>query len=739
MQPDPRAPLLVELLTEELPPRALQRLGAAFADGLLQALQTRGLAAADARVERFATPRRLAVRIDDVAARAQDRPIEHKGPSVRVGLDADGQPTQALRKWAERLGAPLDALERANDGKQDVFRYRSIAPGQTLEAGLDAALGETIAALPIPKTMHYQLADGHTTVAFVRPAHGLLVLHGTRVVPASVLGLDAGRSTRGHRFQSDGEIVIDHARDYEARLLDTGRVIASFAERRSRIETQLRAQAAGLGASLGDETALQSLLDEVTALVEWPAVLVGGFEPAFLQVPQECLILTMRTNQKYFPLFESSVDGRVHDGRAHRDQAGTSGQPRLLPKFLIVSNMEVADPGPIIAGNERVVRPRLADARFFYDQDRRTTLESRVPALGDVVYHARLGTQAERTQRVQRIAGAIAALLDVDPAHVDSTHVDPTHVDSMHVDPAHVERAALLARTDLLTGMVGEFPELQGVMGSYYARHDGEDPAVAAAIAEQYLPRFAGDALPASMTGIVLALADKLETLTGLFGIGQQPTGDKDPFALRRHALGVLRILMEKALPLPLDALIEAACSAFGADIECPREALTDFFFERLSGWLREHGHAVQEVSAVIALRPMRLDTIAARLDAVRSFSGLPEAQALAAANKRIANILRKAPQAGLPAVDPALFGEAAEQELSACLQELAPAADTRMLAGDWSGALCVMAGARMAVDRFFDEVMVMVEDERLRANRLALLAQLRAAMNRVADISKLG
>jgi len=719
MQPDPRAPLLVELLTEELPPRALQRLGAAFADGLLQALQARGLATADARVERFATPRRLAVRIDDVAARAQDRPIEHKGPSVRVGLDADGQPTQALRKWAERLGAPLDALERASDGKQDVFRYRSIASGQTLEAGLDAALNETIAALPIPKTMHYQLADGHTTVAFVRPAHGLLVLHGTRVVPASVLGLDAGRSTRGHRFQSEGEIVIDHARDYEARLHDAGRVIASFAERRSRIETQLRTQAASLGASLGDETALQSLLDEVTALVEWPAVLVGGFEPAFLQVPQECLILTMRTNQKYFPLFESAADERTHNGRVHKDQAGTSGQPRLLPKFLIVSNMEVADPGPIIAGNERVVRPRLADARFFYDQDRRTTLESRVPALGDVVYHARLGTQAERTQRVQRIAGAIAALLDV--------------------DPTHVERAALLARTDLLTGMVGEFPELQGVMGSYYARHDGEDPAVAAAIAEQYLPRFAGDALPASMTGIVLALADKLETLTGLFGIGQQPTGDKDPFALRRHALGVLRILMEKALPLPLDALIEAACSAFGADIECPREALTDFFFERLSGWLREHGHAAQEVSAVIALRPMRLDTIAARLDAVRSFSGLPEAQALAAANKRIANILRKAPQAGLPAVDPALFGEAAEQELSACLQELAPAADTRMLAGDWSGALCVMAGARAAVDRFFDEVMVMVEDERLRANRLALLAQLRAAMNRVADISKLG
>lgn len=733
MQPDCRAPLLVELLTEELPPRALQRLGAAFADGLLQALQARGLAEPDARVERFATPRRLAVRIDDVAARAADRPVEHKGPSVRVALDADGQPTQALLKWAQKLGASLDALERASDGRQDVFRYRSIAPGQTLEAGLDAALGETIAALPIPKTMHYQLADGRTTVAFVRPAHGLLVLHGVRVVAVSALGLDAGRSTRGHRFQGEGEIVIDHARDYEARLNDAGRVIASFDARRARIETRLRAQAAALGAALGDETALQALLDEVTALVEWPAVLVGGFEPAFLQVPQECLILTMRTNQKYFPLFETTAGADPgHDDSCRDDSCGqpphdgqtatvpaTRGQARLLPKFLIVSNMEVADPGPIIAGNERVVRPRLADARFFYDQDRRRTLESRVPELDSVVYHARLGSQAERTQRVRRIAGAIAALLGI--------------------DSAHAERAALLARTDLLTGMVGEFPELQGVMGSYYARHDGEDPAVATAIAEQYLPRFAGDALPASMTGIVLALADKMETLTGLFGIGQQPTGDKDPFALRRHALGVLRILMEKTLPLPLDALVEAACDVFGASVECPREALTGFFFERLSGWLREHGHAVQEVSAVVALRPMRLDTIAARLDAVRSFSRLPEAQALAAANKRIANILKKAPQAGLTPVDAALFTEAAERELSARMQELAPAADARMQAGDWSGALCVMAGARAAVDRFFDEVMVMAEDERLRNNRLALLARLREAMNRVADISILG
>ncbi len=694
-----RAPLLVELRTEELPPKALDRLGAAFAEGMEKALRSRGLIEADARVERFATPRRLAVRIGDVAAQANDRLVETKGPSVKIGLDAAGEPTQALRKWAQKLGAPLDALERTSDGRQEVFRYRSVVAGESLAHAISPALEEAIAALPIPKTMQYQLADGRTNVSFVRPAHGLIVLHGAQVLEASALGLAAGRSTRGHRFQSAGEIEIDDALRYEERLATAGRVVASFDARRTRIESMLRERAAQHDASLGDEAQVATLLDEVTALVEWPAVYVGEFEPAFLQVPQECLILTMRTNQKYFPLF---------------DRSG-----RLLPRFLIVSNMEVDDARAIVAGNERVVRPRLADARFFYDVDRRTPLEQRVAGLAHVVYHARLGTQAERTERVRRIARSVASMLDADIAHAD--------------------RAALLAKADLLTGMVGEFPELQGVMGSYYAHHDGEDEAVARAIVEQYSPRFAGDTLPATPIGTVLALADKLETLCGLFGIGQQPSGDKDPFALRRHALGVLRMLVEKSLALPLDALVAAGFDAFGDEVARADEALVSFLFERLAGYLREQGYTAHEIAAVVDPRPMRLDTVPARLNAVRSFSGLPEAEALAAANKRIANILRKSHEAAGGPVDRALLVEPAERALAECVDTLAPRADERVRDGDWFGAMSVMAGARESVDRFFDEVMVMADDLRLRANRLALLAALRTLMNRVADISKLG
>jgi len=694
-----RAPLLVELRTEELPPKALDRLGAAFAEGMEKALRSRGLIEADARVERFATPRRLAVRIGDVAAQANDRLVETKGPSVKIGLDAAGEPTQALRKWAQKLGAALDALERGSDGRQEVFRYRSVVAGESLARAISPALEEAIAALPIPKTMQYQLADGRTNVSFVRPAHGLVVLHGTQVLEASALGLAAGRSTRGHRFQSTGEIELDDAVRYEERLATAGRVVASFDARRTRIEAMLRERAAQHDASLGDEAQVAALLDEVTALVEWPAVYVGEFEPAFLQVPQECLILTMRTNQKYFPLF---------------DRSG-----RLLPRFLIVSNMEVDDARAIVAGNERVVRPRLADARFFYDVDRRTPLEQRVAGLAHVVYHARLGTQAERTERVRRIARSVASMLDADIAHAD--------------------RAALLAKADLLTGMVGEFPELQGVMGSYYAHHDGEDEAVARAIVEQYSPRFAGDILPATPIGTVLALADKLETLCGLFGIGQQPSGDKDPFALRRHALGVLRMLVEKSLALPLDALVAAGFDAFGDEVARADEALVAFLFERLAGYLREQGYTAHEIAAVVDPRPMRLDTVPARLNAVRSFSGLPEAEALAAANKRIANILRKSHEAAGGPVDRALLVEPAERALAECVDTLAPRADERVRDGDWFGAMSVMAGARESVDRFFDEVMVMADDLRLRANRLALLAALRTLMNRVADISKLG
>lgn len=693
-----RAPLLVELLTEELPPRALARLGDAFADGLAQALRKRGLVADDARIDRFATPRRLAVRIDAVASQASERTVDTKGPSVRIGLDAAGQPTQALRKWAQKLGASLDALERASDGRQEIFWYRSVVAGESLAEAIVPAIEETLAALPIPKTMQYQLADGRTTVSFVRPAHGLVVLHGDRVLDASVLGLPAQRATRGHRFLSDGPIEIADAREYEARLASAGRVVASFQGRRASIEAMLRECASRLEASLGDEGQVASLLDEVTALVEWPAVYVGEFEREFLQVPQECLILTMRTNQKYFPLF---------------DPAG-----RLLPRFLIVSNLEVDDPRSIVAGNERVVRPRLADARFFFDLDRKTALAQRVASLSDVVYHAKLGTQAERTERVRSIARAIAAMTGADVERAD--------------------RAALLAKADLLTGMVGEFPELQGVMGGYYARHDGEDEAVARAIVEQYSPRFAGDALPATETGTVLALADKLETLAGLFGIGQHPSGDKDPFALRRHALGVVRMLVEKSLDVPLDALLAAAFDAFDDRVAHANDELETFFFERLSGYLRELGFGTQEIAAVVDQRPMRLASVPARLSAVRSFSQLPEAAALAAANKRIVNILKKAGEDFPRTLDRTRLVEPAERALAECLDTLAPRADARLREADYAAAMTVMAGAREAVDRFFDEVMVMTDDPGLRANRLSLLAALRDLMNRVADISKL-
>ena len=692
------APLLVELFTEELPPRALKRLGDAFCEGIVEGLRSRGLAAEGVRVDGFATPRRLAARVAAVAALAADRSVEVKGPSVKVGLDAAGVPTQALLKWAAKQSAPIESLTRASDGKQECFWYRSTVRGESLDAVIDAVIEQALSKLPIPKAMQYQLADGRTTVSFVRPVHGLLVLHGARLLEASVLGLRSGRATHGHRFQSEGPIEIADANVYEEALETRGRVLASFDARRARIESMLRGRSAALGASLGDEAQVATLLDEVTALVEWPAVYVGEFEREFLQVPQECLILTMRTNQKYFPLFEPGG--------------------RLLPKFLIVSNMEVDDPRFIVDGNQRVVRPRLADARFFFEQDKKTTLAARVGQLGSVVYHAKLGSQGERVERVRSIARDVATLL--------------------HADGALADRAALLAKADLLTGMVGEFPELQGVMGTYYARHDGEPEAVARAITEQYQPRFAGDALPATEIGTVLALADKLETLAGLFGIGQQPTGDKDPFALRRHALGVIRMLVEHRLELPLNALVDAAFRAFGDRIAHAHAELETFFYDRLGGYLRERGFAAQEIAAVVDQRPAQLALVPAQLDAVREFSKLPEAQALAAANKRIVNILKKAGDGIGSAVDRTLFAEPAERALADRIAELKPQVDARMVAADFTGAMTLMAQAREPVDRFFDDVMVMADDPQVRANRLALLSGLRHLMNQVADISKL-
>ena len=693
-------PLLIELFTEELPPKALARLAEAFARAVVEGLRAQGLVDADAGHTVFATPRRLAVLVASVRARAPDRTVESKGPSVAVGLDANGRPSVALEKWAQKQQASIDQLTRASDGRQECFYLRRTVPGATLEQAVPALIVEAIGALPIPKVMQYQLADGHTHVSFVRPAHGLVVLHGSQVLPAAALGLQSGGLTHGHRFQGERDIELAHAGDYEVALAERGRVIASFERRRQRIEQQLNERAGALHATLGRDVAVvDALLDEVTALVEWPAVYVGEFDREFLSVPQECLILTMRTNQKYFPLFDA--------------------QDRLLPQFLIVSNMEVEEPRFIVDGNERVVRPRLADARFFFEQDKKVRLIDRTPGLASVVYHAKLGSQADRNERVRALARAIAAALGV-PADA-------------------ADRAAALSKADLLTGMVGEFPELQGVMGRYYAAHDGEAPQIAQAIAEHYQPRFAGDALPASGVGTVVALADKLETLAGIWGIGQQPTGDRDPYALRRHALGIVRMLVEKSLPLSLAALVEQAFDAVGplAAVKPAPTELSAFVVDRMRGYLRDRGYPAADVDAVLGTDADRLDRVLPRLDAIAAFRLLPEAASLAAANKRIGNILRKSDRpAGT--VDVALLREDGEHALFRAVQAAEPVARQRLSALDYAGALTTLATLREPVDAFFDHVMVNAEDPGLRANRLALLSGLHGLMNQVADLSKL-
>ena len=695
--------LLVELFVEELPPKALKKLGEAFAAALANSLKNAGLAPSTATSTAYASPRRLAAHLTDVAAVAADKPVVQKLMPVAVGLDAAGNATPALLKKLAALGADASAvaaLRRENDGKADILFYDSLAKGATLAEGLQKAIEAALAALPIPKVMGYQLADGWSSVNFVRPAHALVALHGADVVPVSVLGLESGRKTHGHRFEAAVEpVVFANADEYAAKLASDGAVIASFAERRAEIARQLAIAAAKAGGKPIDDDAL---LDEVTALVERPNVLIGQFEAEFLAVPQECLILTMKANQKYFPLL---------------DAAG-----KLTNKFLVVSNISPADPSAVIGGNERVVRPRLADAKFFFDQDRKKTLESRVLNLAKVVYHNKLGTQGERVQRVCAIAKAIGQQLGGESLAL------------------HAEQAALLAKADLLTDMVGEFPELQGIMGRYYALHDGLDNDIADAIEDHYKPRFAGDSLPRGKVGTVVALADKLETLVGMFGIGQIPTGDRDPFALRRHALGVIRMLSEGNLNLPLNELLTAAASVFAAiDGFKPAEsALADFIYDRLAGSLREQGYTAQEVDAVVSQRPQRLGDIPKRLAAVRAFSALPEAAALAAANKRVGNILKKVEDSVDAWVDTALLREAAEVALHAALVDVVPQADAAFVTGDYSESLQALAALRAPVDSFFDDVMVNADDPALRANRLGLLAMLHAAMNQVADLSKL-
>jgi glycyl-tRNA synthetase beta chain len=685
-----KATLLIELLTEELPPKSLAKLGLSFREQIQKALAAGGFIEAGNQGKWFATPRRLALQFDECLENQPDRVIEKKGPAVTSGVGADGTPTKALEGFMRSAGVEFAQLEKLSDGKAEYFVARTRKTGGRIDEYLADMVEAALKKLPVAKLMRWGAGEAQ----FVRPVHGLILMHGSRTIPGKVLGLDSRNVTRGHRFMSVGVIDIARAGDYETVLEKQGRVIASFDKRRAMIREQLDV-VAGQRTWLQDE----ALLDEVTALVEFPAVYEANFEPEFLAVPQECLILTMKANQKYFPL----MDGN-----------------KLTHRFLVVSNMKVADPANIITGNARVVRPRLADAKFFFETDKKTPLSARIGKLSRVVYHNKLGTQGERVDRLVKLAAAIARRIGA--------------------DVMQAERAALLAKADLVTDMVGEFPELQGIMGRYYALADGEPAIVADAIQSHYQPRFNGDTLPQGEVACAVALADKLDALIGFFGIGQIPTGDKDPFGLRRAALGVLRILMETPLPLSLPELIDDAAAGFAPELLIGdwRVASADFFKERLRHMLRDAGHDHKAVDALLALEPVRIDQIPARLAAVKAFAALPEAEALAAANKRVGNILKKVGSGVTAKIDAALLKEPAEQFLATKLALVKGTADAAFERGDYTASLLALATLREPVDSFFTDVMVNVEDEALRANRLGLLATLHDAMNRVADISKL-
>lgn len=688
--------LLVELFTEELPPKALQKLGNAFTDLLSTVLREEGHLHADSVITAYASPRRLACTITQVAAVSPEQTLEERLLPAKIGLDADGKPTAPLLKKLSALGLdnlPVSELKTVSDGKQDVLTVSRTVAGKALAASLDKALQAATTKLPIPKVMSYQRPDG-STVHFVRPAHKLVVLHGDQVVPAQVLGLHSGQVTLGHRFLSQGEIQIKTADGYAKQLETEGKVIASFEARRAAVVAKLAEQAAGDVVIQPDD-----LLDEVCALVEWPVVYEAGFEKEFLEVPQECLILTMQANQKYFAV--TDVNGKMKN------------------RFLLVSNLLTADPSLITHGNERVLRARLADAKFFFDQDRKKTLESRLPGLASVVYHNKLGSQKDRNQRLVQLAGWLAP--------------------KVGADVALAERAALLCKADLLTDMVGEFPELQGNMGEHYAHHDGEATEVAQAIADHYSPRFAGDALPRNAVGLAAALADKLETLVGIYGIGLVPTGDKDPFALRRHALGVIRMVIERGLNLNIVEAIDHASTLFTAypDFKPATEGLAGFVADRLRGYLKDQGYSTPEVESVMAQGANQFADLPKRLQAVRAFSQLPEAAALAAANKRIGNILKKVDEAPR-ALDASRLTLPAELELHATAARLEPASTAAFEQGDFQQALLTLASLKAPVDTFFDQVMVNDPDENLRHNRIALLRWLHGLMNRVADLAQL-
>ena len=681
---------LVEIGTEELPPKALKTLATSFADNVEAELNQAGLTFDN--IEWFAAPRRLAVKVLNLATQQPSKEIEKRGPAVSAAFDAEGKPTKAAEGWACGCGIAVDQAERIATDKGEWLVHRAKIEGQPTKNLLNDIVANALAKLPIPKPMRW--AD--KTVQFIRPVHTVTMLLGDELIEGEILGVASARTIRGHRFLGEKEFEIQHADQYPQLLREKGSVVADFNERKAEILAKSQAKATALGGVADIE---ESLLEEVTSLVEYPNVLAAKFEERFLAVPAEALVYTMKGDQKYFPIYDK--------------------EGKLLPHFIFVSNINPEDPTAIIEGNEKVVRPRLTDAEFFFKTDLKQKLVDRLPRLETVLFQQQLGTLKDKTDRIEQLAGEIARQIGA--------------------DEAKAKRAGLLSKCDLMTNMVFEFTDTQGVMGMHYARHDGEDEEVAVALNEQYMPRFAGDELPKSLVASAVALADKFDTLTGIFGIGQAPKGSADPFALRRAALGALRIIVEKNLPLDLEDLVKKSAALFGDKLTNSNVVadVVDFMLGRFRAWYQDEGIAVDVIQAVLARRPTRPADFDARVRAVSHFRTLDSAEALAAANKRVANILAKA-EGNIGAIDVALCVEPAEQVLAQSVLSLAKEVQPLIAQGEYTAVLDKLAGLRQPVDNFFDNVMVNAEDAKLRQNRLAILNTLQGLFLQVADISLL-
>ena len=686
---------LVEIGTEELPPKALKALATSFADNVEAELNQAGLSFD--KIEWFAAPRRLAVKVLNLATQQPSKEIEKRGPAVSAAFDAEGKPTKAAEGWARGCGITVEQAERIATDKGEWLVHRAKIEGQPTKNLLNGIVANALAKLPIPKPMRW--AD--KTVQFIRPVHTVTMLLGDELIEGEILGVASARTIRGHRFLGEKEFEIQHADQYPQLLREKGSVVADFNERKAEILAKSQAKATALGGVADIE---ESLLEEVSSLVEYPNVLAAKFEERFLAVPAEALVYTMKGDQKYFPLYEKTEGDK--DGK-------------LLPHFIFVSNINPEDPTAIIEGNEKVVRPRLTDAEFFFKTDLKQKLVDRLPRLETVLFQQQLGTLKDKTDRIEQLAGEIAKQIGA--------------------DEAKAKRAGLLSKCDLMTNMVFEFTDTQGVMGMHYARHDGEDEEVAVALNEQYMPRFAGDELPKSLVASAVALADKFDTLTGIFGIGQAPKGSADPFALRRAALGALRIIVEKNLPLDLEDLVKKSAALFGDKLTNQNVVsdVVDFMLGRFRAWYQDEGIAVDVIQAVLARRPTRPADFDARVRAVSHFRTLDSAEALAAANKRVANILAKA-EDDIGTIDVALCVEPAEQVLAQSVLSLAKEVQPLIAQGEYTAVLDKLAGLRQPVDNFFDNVMVNAEDAKLRQNRLAILNTLQGLFLQVADISLL-